>query len=164
MPQDLPTRRETPQPELPREEEKAPEVAAERTPSKPEWQRARELPEGSVAPLPTAPLPAGAVAAPVKDHELVEIENILAEGLSDLYARMPPLDQKRFRLQGEETAGKIKKMFTAARVRSRAVLSLIKRWLRIIPGVNRFFINQEAKIKTDRILAYAEKQKGSGRT
>jgi len=30
-------------------------------------------------------------------------------------------------------------------------------WLKILPGVNKFFLEQEAKIKTDKILALKNK-------
>jgi hypothetical protein len=31
------------------------------------------------------------------------------------------------------------------------VLTIIKKWLQTIPGISKFFIEQEAKIKTDKI-------------
>jgi len=38
----------------------------------------------------------------------------------------------------------------------RKALGLIRDWLRIIPGVNRFFLEQEAKIKADKISDIAK--------
>jgi hypothetical protein len=42
------------------------------------------------------------------------------------------------------------------------ILALIRDWLKLIPGVNRFFLEQEAKIKTDKILLAAEEKKQQG--
>jgi hypothetical protein len=33
-------------------------------------------------------------------------------------------------------------------------------WLKLLPGVNRFFLEQEAKIKTDRIIHLKKTQEG----
>ena len=32
------------------------------------------------------------------------------------------------------------------------IIDVIKKWLSIIPGINKFFLEQEAKIKTDKIM------------
>ena len=53
---------------------------------------------------------------------------------------------------GEETASKIAQLLEAAKVKTRKIFDLIVKWLRIIPGINRFFLEQEAKIKADKIL------------
>ncbi len=146
-------------PELPPSPEVGKEAAPERAPEQPV--RAPEArPAAEVTP--TVALPSAVAPTPTvtKDPEMAEIENILAEGLAELYARMSPPDQARFRKKGEETASKIKKLIDSARLKAKSVLQLIKEWLRLIPGVNRFFLEQEAKIKTDRILAYAEKKRG----
>jgi hypothetical protein len=50
-------------------------------------------------------------------------------------------------------------MVRRAKVRAREALDLITRWLRIIPGVNAFYLAQEAKLKTDKIIALAEEEK-----
>lgn len=88
-----------------------------------------------------------------------EIEDVLSEDLLDVYTSMTPEQQAQFKTKGEETAGKIAQMLESVRVQSQRVLSLIKDWLKIIPGVNRFFLEQEAKIKTDKILTLAETKK-----
>ena len=50
-------------------------------------------------------------------------------------------------------------MLAAGRLKFREVWKLIRDWLRVIPGASKFFVEQEAKIKTDRIIRIAEKQK-----
>jgi hypothetical protein len=42
-------------------------------------------------------------------------------------------------------------------VQARKLLTLIRRWLVLIPGVNKFFLEKEAKIKVEKIVNLAEK-------
>jgi hypothetical protein len=93
-----------------------------------------------------------------------EIENILQEDLTDMYLAMPPEKQKAFKQKGEETTGKIRKLVSATKVNTKKVFGLIKDWLKMIPGVNKFFLEQEAKIKTDKILLVTEEKKKRGET
>jgi hypothetical protein len=65
---------------------------------------------------------------------------------------MSPEDRERFRAKGEEVAGEISVMVRDFKVEAKRVILLIRDWLLTIPGVNKFFLEQEAKIKTDRIL------------
>ena len=90
---------------------------------------------------------------------LKEVEDILADDLLDFYAGLPPAVQSRFKAKGEEVASKIQAMIRAAKVAAKDVLDLIISWLKIIPGINKFFLEQEAKIKTDKIIALAERDK-----
>ena len=46
----------------------------------------------------------------------------------------------------------------STKVKVKKILKLILEWLRILPGINRFFLEQEAKIKTDRIIQLKEDQ------
>jgi hypothetical protein len=41
------------------------------------------------------------------------------------------------------------------------IVQAIVEWLKLVPGINKFFIKQTAKIKTDKILA-AKKKEESG--
>lgn len=110
------------------------------------------------APAPSAPAPAPAPASR-KDPTTRGVEGILEEDLADTYARMNPALQAKFRKEGERVTGKIVLMVRSAKVKAREVLSLISGWLKMIPGVNKFFLIQEAKIKTDKIVALAEDEK-----
>lgn len=82
-----------------------------------------------------------------------EIETILEEGLERTYAELDEATKQEFRVKGEETASAIRKLLDGATIQARRVVRLIIGWLRILPGLSRFFIEQEAKIKTDRVLA-----------
>lgn len=81
-----------------------------------------------------------------------EIEDILESGLEDLYMKMPKDKQIQFRQKGEDVSNKIATLLQGVKVKTSKILSLIMSWLSIIPGVNKFFIRQEAKIKTDKII------------
>jgi hypothetical protein len=92
------------------------------------------------------------------DEELKLIEEVLSEGLSDIYKSLPQERKTLFRQKGEETARKIRDMVASVQVKASNILQLIISWLRLIPGVNRFFLKQEAKIKTDQILSYIKQK------
>ncbi|MFH1253381.1 MAG: hypothetical protein V1664_03570 [Candidatus Uhrbacteria bacterium] len=120
--------------------------------------------EATEAPPPATPI-AITPAVPVlpKDEIVQEIEELLSEDLTDLFLKMKPEDQEAFRLKGEETASKIRVLLSAAKVNVKKILFLICDWLKMIPGVNRFFLEQEAKIKTDKILLSAEDHRQKGK-
>lgn len=82
-----------------------------------------------------------------------EVETILSEGLEEFYQQMSPEDQNNFRILGEKTAGIIVTLLEQARATSARILQLLRKWLAIIPHVNRFFLEQESKLKTDHIMA-----------
>ncbi len=81
-----------------------------------------------------------------------KIENILQEDLVELYCELSPADQQKFKLTGEETASKISQLLTAVKVKVQEIIKLLIDWLKFLPGVNKYFIEQEAKIKADKIL------------
>lgn len=81
-----------------------------------------------------------------------KIEEVLAQDLDKVYASMDEAQKKVFREEGERTAGKIEKIIQGVKVKTKKILDLIRQWLKLIPGVNKFFLEQEAKIKSDRIL------------
>ncbi len=106
----------------------------------------------------TKRVPASATVAPPKDRLEREIESVLEEDLADMYKSLPAEKQKEFREEGEKTAAAIRVLAIHAKKHASKILHLIKRWLRLIPGVNRFFLEQEAKIKTDKIVLVAEEE------
>lgn len=81
-----------------------------------------------------------------------EIESILEEDIGDIFWTLPESEQQAFKQRGEETASKIRQLLSSAAVKAQEIFRLIATWLKTIPGVNSFFIEQEAKIKTDKIL------------
>ncbi len=92
------------------------------------------------------------------DRLAKEIESILSENLTDIYLAMPPDKQQEFKTKGEETASKVRELVRAVKVNAKKIFQLIRDWMKIIPGVNRFFLEQEAKIKTDKILLISEEE------
>lgn len=106
--------------------------------------------------IPAAPL--AAIPAPEeeptldRDEEVVMIENILSENIADLYRQLSADKQRAFRKRGEEVALKIKGLLKQTRVRAHELLRLIKEWLKMLPGISYYFLEQEAKIKTDKVL------------
>jgi hypothetical protein len=105
-------------------------------------------------------------ASPVKSTPVIidyrqkrekELDSILSEGLEETFLAMPPDKQKIFRAEGEATVKKINILLDATKVNINKIALLIKRWLMIIPGINRFFLDQEAKIKTDKVIKIKNK-------
>jgi len=96
------------------------------------------------------------LAATAEKERLEQIEKILSDGLLEIYAQLDSDQQKVFKERGEETAAKINLLFKKAKVKIGEIISLIRKWLMVIPGVNRFFVEQEAKIKADEIIRLTE--------
>lgn len=138
----------TPSAELEKTEATAGQESAKET----EAQATEEKTPVAVAPV-TPPTP---IRQP-KPEELLKVEKIMEAGLDELYKKMPLDKQREFRIEGEKTANLIWQMVKTAKIHVKKILELITHWLRIIPGVNKFFLAQEAKIKTDQIIALAKK-------
>lgn len=139
---------------------------AETVESKPVVREAtRLIPQPPLLPPPLPPPQAGGDQAIggettlVKDELTQEIEEVLSEDLEDLYKQLPPERQQKFKQEGERAAGIIRQMIWHGKFHGRRILSLIVRWLKLIPGVNKFFLEQESKIKTDKLQQLAEDQK-----
>lgn len=116
---------------------------------------AKELPKGP-APALVVPVVPPITAA---DELTKEIEAVLEEDLAAVYAGLPAELKPQFRAQGEAVARSIRQMMAEAKVKARKVLKLIVNWLRLIPGVNKFFLEQEAAIKTQKIIILAEEER-----
>lgn len=89
----------------------------------------------------------------VRDNLTVQIEKIMEDGLQDAFKELTPIQQQEFKIKGEETAFQIRALLKATHVKIKKIFRLILEWLKMLPGINRFFLEQEAKIKTDKILA-----------
>ncbi len=81
-----------------------------------------------------------------------KIEAILEDDLDELYFKMDETHRRIFKEEGEKTAYQIERVITIGKAVTFKILELIKQWLSLIPGMNKFFIIQEAKIKTDKII------------
>jgi hypothetical protein len=65
---------------------------------------------------------------------------------------MNAAQQQEFKKSGEETVKKINNLLDKTKIKAGKIIDLIRAWLRLIPGINRFFLEQEAKIKADKII------------
>lgn len=137
-------------PEIEKPEER-PEVKVEKPPQEEEIAPRVEKPAPPAAPPPPPPRP--------KDETSKAIEKILEEDLGELYLKLDPASKERFRVQGDVLVSRLQHMVKTLKVKARKVLHWIRDWLSIIPGVNKYFLEQEAKIKTDKIIALAEEEK-----
>lgn len=154
--EDLDKRPESERPGIERvEKEKA--IEEERTPER--KIRVEKRREGEI-PKPAPPLVSAKPLSAVKSKTYQEIENILAENLWNVYQNMDEVHKRIFKQQGEEVASKIEKLISEIKIKVKEIFRLIKEWLEIIPKVNKFFLEQEAKIKTDKIVAIARQKKG----
>ncbi len=81
-----------------------------------------------------------------------KIESILEDDLEELYFKMDEIHRRIFKEEGEKTAHQIGQIISSGKSVAFKIIELIKQWLSLIPGINKFFIIQESKIKTDKII------------
>lgn len=115
--------------------------------------RASEIP----VPLVSVVLPTSPALPPPKSQALEEIETILSEDLNDVYAELDLPARNAFKIAGEDAARKINAALCSAKVQFRDILRIILQWLKAIPGLNWAFVEQEAKMKTDKLLRLKSK-------
>lgn len=87
-------------------------------------------------------------------HE--KIEGILEEDLGDLYKELDYQTQQKFEEEGQKTVEEIETLLQKAKNHILKILKLLRRWIQIIPGINIFFVEQEARQKTKEILKLEE--------
>jgi hypothetical protein len=93
------------------------------------------------------------------DQQIVleKVEKILAEDMDNIFLSLDVRQQADFKKRGEEVSRKIVKILEKSSISFNKIVNLIISWLRIIPHVNKFYLEQEAKIKTDRIMLLNKK-------
>ena len=118
--------------------EKVIEVGLEKSPiektKETEGAKTAEISEGASS-VSTAQAPADAY----HQRREKEIDACLSEGLGETFLAMTPEKQKVFQEEGEKTVKKINVLLDATKVNLGKIVSLIRRWLSLITGVNRFF-------------------------
>ncbi len=150
----------TPKPELPPEkninqpQEKVVDSLKIEKINKNEGTTSKEVSEGA-APASTSTVPT--ITDAYHQRREKEIDNFLSDGLSETFLAMSPAKQKIFKEEGEKTAKKINILLDATKINIGKIINLIRRWLSLITGANRFFLDQEAKIKTDKIIKMKNK-------
>lgn len=98
------------------------------------------------------------IAPPTNDPMQKEIEAVLTENIAEIYKQLPQDRKLIFKQKGEVIAAQITAMIKGGLMQIKKILKLIREWLLIIPGVNKFFLEQEAKIKTDKIQQLYERE------
>lgn len=88
----------------------------------------------------------------VRDELTVRVEKIMEDGLGDAYQALTPVQKQEFKIKGEHTAIEIRTLLRAGKVKIKKIFVLLLEWLKMLPGINRFFLEQEAKIKADKII------------
>jgi len=131
-----------------------PEIKTERLPVKPDkpQETVRAGEKGGEGAAPTISL-----AQDFQKRRAAAIDNVLAEGLNEIFLKMNAAEQKEFKKKGEETVLKINELLGKTKVKVNKIIDLIKAWLKLIPGINKFFLEQEAKIKADKIMKIKDK-------
>jgi len=140
------------------------ETAEEEAGIKKEFEKAEEIVEEQAKELRTGALDLESAehlakqTAAVQDPELRAIQNILQQDVVELFFKLSAEEQKKFKEEGVRIAKKIKGLLQAAKVNVKKIIDLIRQWLSRLPGINKHFIDQEAKIKLDRLLAIKKHQ------
>ena len=93
-----------------------------------------------------------APAVEVKSELRQAVERVMEADLKDLYLTMSPQERKLFKTKGELAAKEITGLIEKTKINLDKILKLLFDWLKVLPGVNRFFIEQEAKLKADQLL------------
>jgi flagellar biosynthesis GTPase FlhF len=91
-----------------------------------------------------------------QEEKQKEIEKILQNGLENIYLSLSPDKQREFKTEGEKATKEINILLSKTKVNVGKIIALIRKWLSVIPGVNKFFLEQETKIKADQILKLKE--------
>ncbi|MEY4744569.1 MAG: hypothetical protein RL272_514 [Candidatus Parcubacteria bacterium] len=140
-------------PELPTRTESGREAA-------PKGAEARAV-EAERQPAPPASVAAKRPEAPpeAKDKYRVRVERALEQNLWDLYFALPQGVREKFKEEGETAAAALRAAIETKRVRPSTVLHAVNRWLKTIPKVNPYFLEQEAKIKTDKIMELVKERR-----
>lgn len=144
------------------ERQPAPELKSETPKARPlETLKAEPMAEKAPTAPPVLVAPQASAQVAPSDEITRAIESILEEDLAAVYAELPEAAKSQFKAQGEIVARSIREMISQAKIKTRRVLKLIVGWLKMIPGVNKFFLEQEAAIKTQKIIQIANEQKKS---
>ncbi|MBI4272942.1 hypothetical protein HY621_03765 [Candidatus Uhrbacteria bacterium] len=111
-------------------------------------------------PIQPIPLPSTHAQTVLHAKSLLQedIEGVLAEGLTSYYQSLTPSQRSLFKEEGEKIARKIETLIQKTRVKVTQIILLIRTWLTLLPGINRYFVEKEAKIKADKIILLKEEQ------
>jgi hypothetical protein len=134
---------------------KSPEKRAEQVVASPD--QAAEKRQSRLAASQTAAQLAAQAVPDWQKQRAAAIDEILSSGLNEVFLQMNTAQQQEFKQRGEETVTKINGLLSQTKVKITKIIDLIKNWLKLIPGINKFFLEQEAKIKADKIMKIKDK-------
>jgi hypothetical protein len=86
------------------------------------------------------------------EERMKKIEEILEDKLEDEFLNMSEKDRNEFKKKGEETVENINILLKTGKIKIKKIIILIKDWLSLIPEANKFFLEQESKIKADEVI------------
>lgn len=104
--------------------------------------------------LPTRPNPENEIKIEVEgamSDGLVKVDKKTGE-LSGPYTELPADRQQLLKVEGERLANEFDEMMRSGKFDPKIVQMDLKQWLKIIPGVNQPWLEQEATIKKDKIV------------
>ncbi len=109
---------------------------------------------------PSALPPSAPMAIPIsaEQEQLQKIEHVLSEGLQEIFVALPPAEQQKFKVAGEQAAREVQGLLGQVKVQVGKIIEVIRRWLGSLPAVNKFFIEQEAKIKAQKLVSLVQKE------
>lgn len=87
-----------------------------------------------------------------------EIEEILLKDLDAFYQDLSETLRENFLQKGREASLKIQELLQKTTLNIKKIIRIIADWLKVIPGINKFFLEQEAKIRADRIIQSFRKE------
>jgi len=125
-----------------------------------EGEKERKGEESVAAGFAPANLPAIPAKEVSRDPLFMEAERKLEDGLWDAYKSMSPGLRAAFKAEGERIAAVAREGIRSGRLAAETLLQMIVAWLRMIPQVNRWFLVQDAKLKTDALIRMVTEHKG----
>lgn len=135
--------------------EHSPEVSIERESpvESPQSNALKKIVQVSEVAIPvTVQTPATPSILDEKSQMRRDIERILEADLGDIYLTLNAKQRGQFRIEGERAAAKIELLLQQAKIKLITIITIIRQWLQLLPGVNKFFLEQEAKIKAEKLL------------
>lgn len=113
--------------------------------------------EAPVQPAPVSVVKTVQLITPYEERRR-NIEMTLAKNLEEIYLSMPLDKRAEFKRVGEETSEKINQLLEKTKVNLGKIVTLIRKWLAMLPGVNKLFLEQEAKIRADEIMKFKREE------
>tara|TARA_Y100001970_G_C14198745_1_gene839783 strand:- start:607 stop:1146 length:540 start_codon:yes stop_codon:yes gene_type:complete len=96
----------------------------------------------------------------VRDELTIQIEKVMEDGLGETYNSLSVIQKQQFKIKAEETVFEIRNLMQKTKIKMKVILRLLLNWMKLIPGVNHFFLEQEAKIKADQIFRIHQRNQG----